>query len=69
VAPSGPEASPARAELARSPRLTLPSAHMRERTEVSFSCGENGRRARKFPLRRWPLRACGKSTIARQDLR
>jgi hypothetical protein len=42
---------------------------MRERTEVSFSCGENGRRARKFPLRRWPLRACGKSTIARQDLR
>ena len=39
VAPFGPEASPARAGPARSPRLTPPSARMRERTEVSFSCG------------------------------
>ena len=49
--PSGPVASPARAELARSPRLTQPSARMRERSEVSFSCGENGRRARRFPTK------------------
>ena len=51
VAPSGAEASPARAGLARPPRLTPPSARMRERTEVSFSCGENGRRTRRFPTR------------------
>jgi hypothetical protein len=24
---------------------------MRERTEVSFSCRENGRRARRFPIK------------------
>jgi hypothetical protein len=29
-----------------------PSARMRERTEVSFSCGENGRRGRRFPIKR-----------------
>ena len=52
VAPSGREASPARAGLARSPCLMPPSARMRERTEVSFSCGENGRRARRFPKKR-----------------
>ena len=51
VAPSGAEASPAWAGLAHSPRLTPPSARMRERTEVSFSCGENGRSARRFPIR------------------
>jgi len=39
------------AELARSPRLTQPSARMRERSEVSFSCGENGLRARRFPIK------------------
>jgi len=51
VAPSGAEASPARAGLARPPRLTPPSARMRERTEVSFSWRENGRPARRFPIR------------------
>jgi hypothetical protein len=29
-----------------------PSARTKERTEVSFSCGENGRRARRFPIKR-----------------
>jgi hypothetical protein len=65
VAPSGPAASPARAGLARSP-LPPPSARMRERSEVSFSCLENGRRARRFPERPHllPLAACGQREIA-----
>jgi hypothetical protein len=51
AAPSEPVASSAQAGLARSPRLMPPPARMRERIEVSFSCGENGRRARRFPIK------------------
>ena len=58
VAPSGAAASPARAGLAHSPRLTPPSTRMRERTEVSFSWEENGRSARRFPIR--PILTCSR---------
>src|SRR5258706_3301353 len=50
--PSEPAASLAQAGLARSPRPTPPSERMRKKIEGSFSFGENGRGARRFPIKR-----------------